>query len=90
MDVQAYNREAWDRQVEGGNQWTIPVGPEDTIQTLSSEADQVVCLYTPDLFWAVGAYYAVFDQTPDEEVIRLLQEPGLLTPGQQDTNAPQE
>jgi SAM-dependent methyltransferase len=28
MDVQAYNREAWDRQVEGGNQWTIPVGPE--------------------------------------------------------------
>lgn len=28
MDVRAYNREAWDRQVEVGNQWTIPVSPE--------------------------------------------------------------
>jgi SAM-dependent methyltransferase len=28
MDVPEYNREAWDRQVEDGNQWTVPVGPE--------------------------------------------------------------
>jgi len=28
MDVRGYNQEAWDREVEGGNQWTIPVGPE--------------------------------------------------------------
>jgi SAM-dependent methyltransferase len=28
MDVRAYNREAWNRQVAAGNQWTIPVGPE--------------------------------------------------------------
>src|SRR5919107_2950153 len=28
MDVPEYNREAWDRQVESGNQWTVPVGPE--------------------------------------------------------------
>jgi len=28
MDVPQYNREAWDRQVEDGNQWTVPVGPE--------------------------------------------------------------
>ena len=28
MDVPGYNREAWDRQVEDGNQWTVPVGPE--------------------------------------------------------------
>ena len=26
----------------------------------------------PRLFWAVGAFYTVFDQTPDEEVKRLL------------------
>lgn len=25
MDVRSYNRQAWNRQVEGGNQWTIPV-----------------------------------------------------------------
>ncbi|HEX5700408.1 MAG TPA: class I SAM-dependent methyltransferase [Rubrobacter sp.] len=28
MDVRGYNREAWNRQVEDGNQWTVPVGPE--------------------------------------------------------------
>jgi SAM-dependent methyltransferase len=28
MDVRSYNRHAWDRQVEKGNRWTIPVGPE--------------------------------------------------------------
>jgi putative phosphoribosyl transferase len=61
----------------------VPVGPEDTIQVLASEADQVVCLYTPDLFWAVGAFYAVFDQTSDAEVIQLLQEPERPTPTHQ-------
>jgi SAM-dependent methyltransferase len=28
MDVLAYNRRAWDRQVERGNRWTVPVGPD--------------------------------------------------------------
>ena len=28
MDVRAYNQEAWDREVERGNQWTVPVGPD--------------------------------------------------------------
>jgi SAM-dependent methyltransferase len=28
MDVRGYNQEAWDRQVERGNEWTVPVGPE--------------------------------------------------------------
>jgi len=29
MDVRAYNRDAWNRQVDGGkNTWTIPVSPE--------------------------------------------------------------
>ena len=29
MDIRAYNREKWDRQVEYGNPWTIPSSPED-------------------------------------------------------------
>jgi SAM-dependent methyltransferase len=29
MDVLDLNRDAWDHQVEAGNQWTIPVSPED-------------------------------------------------------------
>ena len=28
MDILAYNRQAWDSQVEKGNRWTRPVGPE--------------------------------------------------------------
>lgn len=28
MDIRTYNRGAWDRQVEDGNRWTVPVGPE--------------------------------------------------------------
>lgn len=29
MDVSSYNRGAWDRQVEGGNRWTVPVSGEE-------------------------------------------------------------
>ena len=28
MDIREHNRRAWDRQVEQGNPWTVPVGPE--------------------------------------------------------------
>jgi len=28
MDVVSYNRDAWDRRVEEGNEWTVPVGLE--------------------------------------------------------------
>jgi len=28
MDIRSFNREAWDKQVESGNPWTLPVSPE--------------------------------------------------------------
>ncbi len=28
MDVRVYHREAWDREVERGNKWTVPVSPD--------------------------------------------------------------
>jgi SAM-dependent methyltransferase len=28
-DILTYNRHAWDRQVERGNRWTVPAGPEE-------------------------------------------------------------
>ena len=52
----------------------VPVGPPDAVARLREEVDRLVCLDTPRLFWAVGAFYEVFDQTSDEEVVRLLQE----------------
>jgi len=27
MDIRAFNRRAWDKEVKKGNQWTVPVGP---------------------------------------------------------------
>ncbi len=51
----------------------VPVGPRDTIESLKREVDQLYCLHAPEIFWAVGAFYNVFDQTSDEEVKALLQ-----------------
>lgn len=51
----------------------VPVAPPDSLERLRPEVDQVVCLYSPTLFSAVGQFYRSFDQTPDEEVIRLLE-----------------
>jgi SAM-dependent methyltransferase len=28
VDIRGYNQEAWDRQVESGNEWTVPIGAE--------------------------------------------------------------
>jgi putative phosphoribosyl transferase len=51
----------------------VPVGPRDSIESLRKEVDRLVCLHAPEIFWAVGAFYNVFDQTSDEEVKALLQ-----------------
>ena len=50
----------------------LPVGPVDTIKELEEKADRVVCLFVPEQFFAIGQFYEHFDQTTDEEVIRLL------------------
>jgi predicted phosphoribosyltransferase len=51
----------------------VPVGPAETIRALAHDADEVICLQEPELFWAVGAFYERFDQTSDAEVVELLQ-----------------
>ena len=49
----------------------IPVGPPDTVRNLA-EADEVVCISTPQQFSAVGYHYRDFSPTSDDEVIVLL------------------
>jgi predicted phosphoribosyltransferase len=49
-----------------------PVGAPDTCQTLRQVADDVVCVFTPEPFTAVGAWYVDFSETSDDEVRRLL------------------
>src|SRR3569623_899337 len=45
-----------------------PVGAPDTLDRLARLADQVVCLYTPGVFYAVGEWYEDFSQTTGAEV----------------------
>jgi len=51
-----------------------PVAPPDVLDGLRRECDEVVCLLSPPGFQAVGEVYERFDQTSDEEVIRLLRQ----------------
>ena len=50
----------------------VPVAPREAATRLAKEADEVVCLDTPEPFYAVGQWYRDFPQTEDQEVIRLL------------------
>src|SRR5881296_4056479 len=50
----------------------VPVGPPDTCRELEQEADETICLSTPQYFQAVGQYYEDFSKTSDEDVRELL------------------
>lgn len=57
----------------------VPVAPADTLAELARDCDDIVCLATPEPFYAVGAHYRDFTQTEDDEVIRLLDEARSLS-----------
>ena len=50
----------------------VPIGPNDIDASFAGYADEVVCLETPALFFAVGQGYRHFAATSDAEVVRLL------------------
>jgi putative phosphoribosyl transferase len=50
----------------------VPVAPADTVQALSSEVDELVCLEQPESFQAIGNHYGDFHQVSDDEVIAAL------------------
>jgi putative phosphoribosyl transferase len=50
----------------------VPVAPEDAVQRLRGDVDDMVCLSQPEFFGGVGAHYADFHQVDDAEVIALL------------------
>ena len=51
-----------------------PVCAVDTARRLGRIADEIVCLFAPDIMWAVGMWYQDFTQTTDREVIQLLED----------------
>jgi len=50
----------------------VPVSAPDSLQELRRDTDEVVCLETPEGFYAVGQWYDDFRATTDEEVVELL------------------
>ena len=52
----------------------VPVASPDRLAEVRRWCDDVVCLLTPEEFWAIGQFYEDFTQVEDEEVIELLRE----------------
>jgi uncharacterized protein (TIGR00369 family) len=50
----------------------VPVAPPAADQAMRGDADEVICLETPQRFLAIGEWYEDFAQTSDEEVVALL------------------
>jgi predicted phosphoribosyltransferase len=53
----------------------VPVGARETCRELTTLADEVVCMRTPEHFAAVGQWYEDFSETSDAEVRELLNRP---------------
>jgi putative phosphoribosyl transferase len=52
----------------------VPVAPEETIEALRGEVDEIVCLETPFPFGAIGWFYRDFDQVGDDRVRAMMDE----------------
>jgi putative phosphoribosyl transferase len=50
----------------------VPVAAPESLARVRRLADEVVCLWAPPEFHAVGQYYENFDQVDDEQVIATL------------------
>jgi predicted phosphoribosyltransferase len=51
----------------------VPVAAPSSLRELEPICDEIVCLRSPDPFYAVGSHFDDFGQTSDAEVIALLQ-----------------
>jgi putative phosphoribosyl transferase len=50
----------------------VPVAPPDSAGRFGDDVDELVCLETPEPFYAIGQFYGDFPQTSDEEVVDCL------------------
>jgi putative phosphoribosyl transferase len=62
----------------------VPVAPVGWRDRLTGTADELVSVSTPDPFSAVGAHYADFTQTTDEQVIDCLRRAAVTRPAGRD------
>jgi putative phosphoribosyl transferase len=54
----------------------VPVAPRSILKNLNQVADDVIVLYTPEDFMAVGAFYQNFAQVEDDEVMGIMKRHG--------------
>jgi putative phosphoribosyl transferase len=54
----------------------VPVAPLEVVNALRTEVDELVCLWVPEPFFAIGMHYVDFHQMSDAEVVELLAEAG--------------
>ncbi len=54
----------------------VPTAAASTCDELAREVDELICLRTPEPFYAVGLWYDDFSQTTDQEVRELLARAG--------------
>ncbi len=52
----------------------VPVASPGWVERIGADADECVCLASPDPFIAIGQFYADFTQTTDDEVVACLRE----------------
>ena len=65
----------------------VPVAPpsDSTLESLKNLADEVIILYSPEPFYAVGQFYKKFPQVSDDEVIEIMQKYGYTGKGNEAT-----
>lgn len=54
----------------------VPVAPHEAVQRLRCEVDDLVCLWEPSPFQAVGLHYTDFHAVGDDEVLACLRDVG--------------
>jgi predicted phosphoribosyltransferase len=54
-----------------------PTAAPSAVAALAPVVDEVVCAIEPDPFWAVGAWYADFSQTTDDQDRDILEKAAL-------------
>lgn len=52
----------------------VAVALPETVERMRAEADEVVCVYAPEHFYAVGQFFADFSPVTDEQAIAILRD----------------
>lgn len=52
----------------------FPVAPPHTLEELSDDADEIICLKAPEEFYAISQFYLNFRQVSDDDVLSILKE----------------